>query len=528
LAKNARDIGLPVMIKAAAGGGGRGMRLVEAAGELEDAIKSARSEAKSAFGNDEIILEKAVAGARHVEIQVLADHHGNVIHLGERDCSIQRRHQKIVEESPCPVADEKLRAAMGAAAVKAAAAIDYRGAGTVEFLLDAGGDFYFLEMNTRLQVEHPVTELVTGVDLVEWQLRVAAGQRLGLSQEDVRLNGHAIEVRLCAESPADNFLPQTGPILAWRPPAGEGVRVDHGMLAGGEVSPYYDSMQAKIIAHGADRETARRRLLQALDECVFFGMPSNRDFLRVTVAHEAFAAGEFDTGFVPRYFPDPATALPAADSRHHCLAAALFFHGNAETLRRQARIDDELLAWHSANPTPTPVVLRAGRDSEKIRLLVHAEGGNRYRVQREQGDDVAEHVFEVMTDGGYGLRFVCDGQGGQAHFARAADTLWLDAYGCTTAYDDVTLAVTETRGEVGGSGQITANSDGKIIEVRVGEGDAVTKGQTVLVLEAMKMEFQVASDVDGTVESVHVAAGDQVAARQLLVVISSEEEKSAN
>ena len=525
LAAKAEEIGLPVMIKAAAGGGGRGMRLVENARDLEEGIKSARSEAKTAFGNDEIILEKAVTGARHVEIQVMADSHGNVIHLGERDCSIQRRHQKIVEESPCPVADESLRAAMGEAAVKAAAAINYRGAGTVEFLLDADHNFYFLEMNTRLQVEHPVTELVTGVDLVEWQLRVANGERLTLTQDDITLTGSAIEVRLCAEAPADNFLPQTGPILAWQVPEGEGVRVAHGVVSGGEVSPYYDSMQAKVIAHGPDRETARRRLLQALDECIFFGMPTNRDFLRVTLAHEAFASGEFDTGFVPTHYPDPAAALPTPDSRHHCLAAALFFHSDAEALRRDAHIDQELVAWQSATPTPTPVVLRVGQAGDKIRLLVHAEGGNHYRVQLEEGDDRAEHVLEVVPDGKYGLRFACDGQGGQARCVREGDTVWLDAYGATASYADVTLAAAETRGEAGGSGQITANSDGKIIEVRVKEGETVEKGQTILVLEAMKMEFQVASDVDGTVESVNVAAGDQVAGRQLLVAITPAEEE---
>ncbi|MDN5939665.1 MAG: acetyl-CoA carboxylase biotin carboxylase subunit, partial [Salinisphaera sp.] len=361
LRKKAVEIGFPVMIKAAAGGGGRGMRLVEDEAEIADAIKSARSEAKSAFGDDEIILEKAVTGARHVEIQVLADAHGNVIHLGERDCSIQRRYQKVVEESPCPVVTPKLRRAMGEAAVAAAKAIDYRGAGTVEFLLGADGAFYFMEMNTRLQVEHPVTELVTGIDLVEWQLRVAAGETLAMGQDEITLTGHAIEVRLCAEEPANGFLPQTGPILAWHAPAGEGIRVDHGVLDGGEVSPFYDSMQAKLIAYGPNRETARRRLLQALDDCVFLGLPTNRDFLRLILAHPQFAGGKFDTGFVPAYFFDPAAALPEPDSRHHSLAAALFFHANAEALAASAGLSRELTAWRNSNDTPTTVVLRSGR-----------------------------------------------------------------------------------------------------------------------------------------------------------------------
>ncbi len=519
LAAKAGEIGLPVMIKAAAGGGGRGMRLVDEAAGLAEAIKSARSEAKSAFGNDEIIIEKAVTGARHVEIQVLADTHGHVIHLGERDCSVQRRHQKIVEESPCPAATPELRSAMGEAAVAAAKAIDYRGAGTVEFLLDADGKFYFLEMNTRLQVEHPVTELVTGVDLVAWQLRVANGEHLTLTQDDIRLCGHAIEVRLCAEEPANQFLPQTGPILAWQPPAGEGIRVDHGVRDGGEVSPHYDSMQAKIIAFGETREIARQRLLRALDDTVFFGVASNRDFLRLTLAHPAFAAGTFDTGFVPSHFPDVAACLPAADTRHAALAAALCFHDDVRRLARERRLGEELLTWHSANPSPAPLVLRAGRAQDKIRLWVHAQGPGQYRVTIGDGEQFVDHEIALDELADRHLRCRIDGADHRARYTRCDDALWLDLLGLTVAYHDVTLAAAETRGDVQGSGEIIANSDGRIIEVRVAAGDRVEHGQTLLVLEAMKMEFQVAADVDGEIAEVAVTAGDQVGARQLLVRI---------
>ena len=264
LAAEAQRIGCPIMVKAAAGGGGRGMRLVTRLEDFADAVSTARSEAQNAFGSGELILEKAVVDARHVEVQVFGDAHGHVIHLGERDCSAQRRHQKVIEEAPSPAVSPALREKMGAAAVAAAKAISYRGAGTVEFLLGADGEFYFLEMNTRLQVEHPVTEEITGLDLVEWQLRVAAGEPLPLKQEDVRLDGHAIEVRLYAESPEKNFLPQSGTVFEWRPAEGKGVRVDHGIRSGQEISPFYDPMIAKVIAHGRTREEARRRLVRAL------------------------------------------------------------------------------------------------------------------------------------------------------------------------------------------------------------------------------------------------------------------------
>ena len=277
-----RHIGFPVMVKAAAGGGGRGMRLVASADDLANALARARSEATSAFGSDELILEHVVPEARHIEIQVFADQHGNVIHLGERDCSIQRRHQKVIEETPSPAVSTELRAKMGDAAVAAARAIGYVGAGTVEFLLDQSGKFYFLEMNTRLQVEHPVTEAVTGLDLVAWQLQVAAGERLPLDQHEVRFSGHAIEARLYAEDPHKSFLPQTGTLIDWRPASGAGVRIDHALAPGQSVSPFYDPMLAKVIAHGATREEARRRLLAALEGTVALGLTTNRSFLIAT------------------------------------------------------------------------------------------------------------------------------------------------------------------------------------------------------------------------------------------------------
>ena len=313
------------MVKAAAGGGGRGMRLVERDGDLLEAIRTARAEAESAFGSGELILEKAVVDARHVEIQVFADNHGNVIHLGERDCSVQRRHQKVIEEAPSPAVDADLRSRMGAAAVAAAQAIGYRGAGTVEFLLGGDGAFYFLEMNTRLQVEHPVTEAITGLDLVDWQLRVARGERLPLTQEQVKLAGHAIEVRLYAEDPYAGFLPQTGRIEVWRPADGPGVRIDHGMKEGLAISPFYDPMIAKVIAHGATREEARTRLVQALRDTVVLGPTTNRHFLIRLLEHPEFAAGQATTAFIGKHaFP-----APAISDRHWQLAASLLWRQSA-------------------------------------------------------------------------------------------------------------------------------------------------------------------------------------------------------
>ncbi|MEM7459839.1 MAG: acetyl-CoA carboxylase biotin carboxylase subunit, partial [Pseudomonadota bacterium] len=300
----AKTIGLPVMVKAAAGGGGRGMRLVHKAKGIENAIKLARSEAENAFGSGVLIIEKAVRKPRHVEIQIFADAHGNVLHLGERDCSVQRRHQKVIEEAPCPVMTPELRAEMGAAAVTAARAVDYRGAGTVEFLLDADGAFYFLEMNTRLQVEHPVTEEVTGLDLVALQIAVAEGRALPLTQDDVQLTGHAIEVRLYTEDPENDFMPSTGRVLHWAPPEGEGIRVDDGIETRSDVSPFYDAMVAKIIAKGDTRPEALRRLRAALESTALFGPATNRDFLIDALSQPEFAEGAATTAFIAETYGD--------------------------------------------------------------------------------------------------------------------------------------------------------------------------------------------------------------------------------
>ncbi|MBT4211592.1 MAG: ATP-grasp domain-containing protein, partial [Porticoccaceae bacterium] len=297
-------IDLPLMVKAAAGGGGRGMRLVHEQADLANAIKLARAEAEGAFGSGELILEKAIIKPRHVEIQVFADTMGNTVHLGERDCSVQRRHQKVVEEAPCPVMTPELREKMGQSAIDAAKSVNYRGAGTVEFLLDDSGFFYFLEMNTRLQVEHPVTELITGLDLVALQIKVAQGEPLGLSQDDINLEGHAIEVRLYTEDPSQDFLPASGPVDLWAPASGVGVRVDGGISTGQAISPFYDPMVAKVIGYGPTREAARLRLIGALKETVLFGTPNNKDFLIQCLEKQPFIDGAATTAFIAEEFSD--------------------------------------------------------------------------------------------------------------------------------------------------------------------------------------------------------------------------------
>ncbi|RYY65499.1 MAG: 3-methylcrotonyl-CoA carboxylase, partial [Comamonadaceae bacterium] len=331
-------VGYPLMIKATAGGGGRGLRLVTSATEFVALLHGARSEARGAFGDDEVLLERAILEARHIEIQVLADRFGHVIHLGDRDCSVQRRHQKVIEEAPSPAVSPELRARMGRDAVAAALAVGYEGAGTLEFLLDRDGHYYFMEMNTRLQVEHPVTETVTGLDIVALQLRIAAGEPLALAQDDVRIDGHAIEVRLCAEDPDQDFMPQSGRMASWRPAIG--VRVDHALRSGATVPPFYDSMVAKVIAHGPTREEARQRLLAGLTDSVALGIVTNQRFLARCLAHPVFVAGEATTGFIGIH----SEALLAPDDAAHAevarLAAWLFRLGADSPL---------------ANPFPAPL-----------------------------------------------------------------------------------------------------------------------------------------------------------------------------
>ena len=521
LLAEAIKIGLPVMVKAAAGGGGRGMRLVQEAADLLAAIQSARSESVNAFGDGQLLIEKAVLQARHVEIQVFGDRHGNLVHIGERDCSVQRRHQKLVEESPSPAVDDALRARMGAAAVAAARAVDYVGAGTVEFLLARDGSFYFLEMNTRLQVEHPVTEAVYDLDLVAWQLRVARGEALPLSQEAInaRRSGWAMEVRLCTEDPANDFLPQTGRLLAWQPPQGRGMRVDHGLQQGDTVPVFYDSMQAKLIAAGETREEARRKLLQMLDQTLLLGLPSNRDYLRQIIAHPVFATGDFSTGFIAEHLsPESFAASRAPTALHSALAAVLIYRSQALALQADAGLDAELLEWQSSAPAQVPLLLQCGE--RKLRVTLAAMGMGAYRVQL----DGQTLELEIVSMQAPALRFMHQGLDASANYALADHRVHLSHAGLTLSYTDTTLAPA-SKDAAGSDGRMLAPIDGKILKVLVQPGDTISKGQTLAVLEAMKMEFAISSGVDSSVTAVACQVGQQVKARQLLISLAPTQTK---
>ena len=499
LIKESALIGFPLMAKAVSGGGGRGMRLVHKPAQLSEALSSARSEAQAAFGNDRLLLERAVIEPRHIEIQVFADNYGSTIHLGERDCSVQRRHQKVIEEAPSSMLTAELRRAMGEAAVQAAKAVNYVGAGTVEFLLDGDQNFYFLEMNTRLQVEHTVTEEVTGLDLVALQLDVAAGKPLPLGQEDLRITGHAIEVRLYAEDPRNEFLPQTGDVLLWKPAGGEGVRVDAGIASGGVVSSYYDPMVAKIIAYGADREEARRRLIRAVGDTVLLGVTTNKAFLIAALSHPQFTAGEATTGFIERYFADglgDCKIVPPHVKK--MLAAAMFGEGSGQ-------------GWHSADCMTHHLKLVGPDGAFDARI---ARGPDGWQV--DLNDEGAQ--VKLVSVAGAEVRYAIGGHLRTALIARTDDTLFIDADGESLRFEDHSFAAPSAEGGIA-SGTVRAPMNGKIIALDVAAGDRVTRGQSMVTLEAMKMEQRIIAPFDGVVSEILVAPGVQVAARAILVIL---------
>ena len=500
LAEQARKVGFPLMVKASAGGGGRGMRLVHQDADLLEALKTARSEAENAFGSGELIIEKAVIAPRHVELQVFGDTHGNYVHLFERDCSIQRRHQKVVEEAPCPVMTPELRQRMGEAAVAAAKSCDYVGAGTVEFLLDASGEFYFLEMNTRLQVEHPVTEMVTGLDLVEWQLRVANGEKLPLQQSELALKGHAIEVRLYAEDPRLDFLPQTGKILRWKPVESKNVRIDHGMLAQGEISPFYDPMVAKVIAYGETRTDAIRSLARAVEESVLLGVNSNKEFLVNLLRHPIVVKGDTNTAFIQEHFQDDVSLnKQSLNLESLALVASLFTNASTQS------------SWNTGISLSLPLKLRY--DEQKIDLIVKRDGSlvTVEACGETQSIDLLDQTAEQLI-------YVINGVRRKIDYAIEANVVYLDSANGNVAVENITYLPPEIA-EVAGDGKIRAPMDGSIINVMVNAGDTVSKGQTLLILEAMKIQQQIKSDVDGVVGEIVGQVGQQVKKRQVLLNI---------
>ena len=505
----AQRIGAPLMIKAAAGGGGRGLRRcdeVADAAALARLLQAARAEAQAAFGSGALLLERCVDGARHVEVQVFGDHHGNLLHLGERDCSTQRRQQKLIEEAPAPGVSAQLRARLGDAAVTLARAVAYVGAGTVEFLLAPDGSFWFLEVNTRLQVEHPVTEAVTGLDLVEWQLRVARGEPLPLTQSQVRWQGHAIEARLCAEDAFAGFAPQVGRIAWWRLPAGEGVRVEHGLGAQPTVTPHYDALLAKVIAVGADRAQARARLEHALADASVLGLQTNRDYLLQALRAPPFAAAQLETRWLERAAAH--WRAPAVDWRWAALVAALLLH-------RRSRGFGPLACWSSTGARTTPLTLQAGGERFALRLQYAAAQPLQVALV---GADAAPLAVEVLADDGVHARCAVDGVSQALQLVFDGNAGWVDADGCSAAVVELGDAP-PPRGERSGDGAVVSPMHGLLLQLVVQPGQRVARDELLLTIDAMKMEHRVLAPLAGTVVELGAAPGTQVEPGRLLVRI---------
>jgi 3-methylcrotonyl-CoA carboxylase alpha subunit len=505
LKEKAYETGYPLLIKPVAGGGGKGMRRVDRHADFDEALASAMREAQAAFGDPRVLIERFVTAPRHIEMQVFADAHGNVLHLNERDCSLQRRHQKVIEEAPAPAMPPEVREAMGAAAIEAARAVGYRGAGTVEFIADGSAGlrrdgFWFMEMNTRLQVEHPVTEAVTGLDLVEWQFRVAAGERLPWGQQDVPRNGHAVEARIYAEDPARGFLPSTGRLLAWREPAGEGIRVDSGVEAGDTVTRFYDPLIAKVIAHGADRDAAIARLTQALEQTIAAGPRTNIAFLLALCGSEAFRAGAVDTGLIDRNLAELGAAPRGIDRAAAARGVARLIEREMTRLAVDADADEDTMAspWDAVDGFQ----LSGGR-ATTVPALVDGE-----TIAASVSFDAAGVIVTVGDTRAAADARVFDGP----------NEVYVLLCGRQTVVRrrDITEAALEASD---GDGVVRAPMHGRVLAVLVEVGTQVHKGQRVAIVEAMKMEHALISPVDGTVGEVAAHVGDQIAEGALIVRI---------
>lgn len=509
----AREIGYPVMVKASAGGGGKGMRVVTRASDMPGALAAARREALSAFGDETLLLEKALVEPRHIEIQIFGDVHGSVIALGERECSIQRRHQKVIEETPSTTLTVETRARMSEAAVAIGRSLGYTGAGTVEFIMDREGAFYFLEVNTRLQVEHPVTELVTGLDLVRWQILVAEGHPLPLTQEQITFTGHAVEARIYAEDPASGFLPQAGEIALWRPPEGDGVRVDAGVATGHSISPYYDPMVAKVCAHGATRDEALRRLDAALQRTVLFGVRSNLDYVRHVLLHPAHRAGRISTAFLEQRAADllaPATdvatdglstaqlaALAVSMQRLGDTSAPATWRNNRsrpllEQYKQATGISSSEIVVQLIPERAAAFSVTFGEESETYSVRVLARSGPEMTL------DIAGHVLRVVA------------------VEAQPDIWWARVAGetfCLTRHSPLPLpGVSQASND-----SLAAPMPGQVISVLVAEGQTVAAGDPLMILEAMKMEHTIRAPHSGIVSAIHYRPGDQVRAAAVVL-----------
>ncbi|MEU9686466.1 acetyl/propionyl/methylcrotonyl-CoA carboxylase subunit alpha [Amycolatopsis japonica] len=513
----AEKVGFPLLLKPSAGGGGKGMRLVNELSELDAAVESARREAKGSFGDDTLLMERFVTTPRHIEIQVLADTHGNVIHLGERECSLQRRHQKIIEEAPSVLLDEATRAKMGASAVEAARSVGYVGAGTVEFIVSATApdEFFFMEMNTRLQVEHPVTELVTGLDLVEWQVKIAAGDVLTVAQDDVRLDGHAVEARVYAEDPTRGFIPTGGTVLAVHEPSGEGVRVDSWMSEGAVIGSNYDPMLAKVIAWGPDRAAALHRLDLALADTALLGLGTNVAFLRGLLADGDVRDGKLDTGLVDRRL---STLVSEEVPPEFFVAAAL---DRLLSLQPQGDVVDPWDVpdgWRLGGSGGIDFALKSGSSEAVVRVqgtpanaLVSVDGAEPVRVSaRRLGD-----LLEVRHPTGF-HRY--------RHSAGSGRTVWLARDGHSFAIGE-RERLRSAAGAAGGAGPVTSPMPGTVLVVKAAAGDVVTAGTPLVVVEAMKMEHTITAPIDGVVSELPVRAGQQVALDETVAVVTPQKDE---
>jgi acetyl-CoA/propionyl-CoA carboxylase, biotin carboxylase, biotin carboxyl carrier protein len=522
LIAGAAEVGYPVLVKPSAGGGGKGMRVVQRASELPEALASARREAASAFGDDTLFLERFVLNPRHIEVQVLADGYGNVIHLGERECSLQRRHQKVIEEAPSPLLDPATRARIGAAACDTARSVDYTGAGTVEFIVSADrpDEFFFMEMNTRLQVEHPVTEMVTGLDLVELQLRIAAGEKLTHRQDDITMRGHAIEARVYAEDPARGFLPTGGTVLGLAEPQGPGVRVDSGLAPGMVIGSEYDPMLAKVIAHAGDRPAALRALDRALTNTAVLGVTTNVEFLRFLLADSDVVAGRLDTGLLDRRTPDYAPSQHGDDE----LIAAAAYKWLRDWPVPVGDLWEVPSGWRLGQRAPTTFRMHAGERTDHVYLT------GTPRAASARVEDGQSRLLAASLDGD---RLVVTLDGLRSEYLVAAQNsggtgqIWLSGGGRTAMVEEVREAPVRQDEELSGDAELTSPMPGSVVAVGVQDGRPVDAGTVVVTVEAMKMEHAMAAPVDGVVELL-VAVGDQVKVGQLLarITVSTKEGQS--
>ncbi|HTG17065.1 MAG TPA: biotin carboxylase N-terminal domain-containing protein, partial [Blastocatellia bacterium] len=525
LRENAGAIGLPVMIKASAGGGGKGMRVIREASELEAAIEAARREAEKAFGDGTLLLEKYIDRARHIEVQILGDHHGNLIHLFERECSIQRRHQKIIEESPSPAVNPEIRKQICEAAIAAGRAIGYTNAGTVEFILAPSGEFYFIEVNTRLQVERPVTEMITELDLVKLQIETSEGKPLSLAQEDVKQNGHAIEARLYAEDPHNNFLPATGTLHEWDLPSSiDGVRVDAGVDRGTEVGIHYDPLFAKLIAHGADRETARHRLAYALRSLVVLGVQTNREFLIRAIEHPTFSGGNYHTGFIDEHLGE---LLAQDDAAENSIAASVVALYRREQLQAKAAILPHIPPNYRNNPFRDPSIkLQVGAEAFEISLRPWERGrpGRHLANGRDNDAFVVSHNdwqanAQVVSFEPGSIRVTFDGTQRLFRIAEAGDQFFVQSHSSLRV---VRRPARYPRSHTASEHESAyAPMPGQVLRVLVSNGQRVSAGDPLVILEAMKMEQTLRASTDGVVETVLVKQGDVVAPGDTLVEIAA-------